>query len=74
MTAKPTHIISEMAPSAPAISIIVLKVKYPLHFVVRYVQPLHSISNQELLAKHLYNPRIQKERIVPHAPIILIIV
>ena len=24
--------------------------------------PLHSISNQELLEKHLYNPRIPKER------------
>ena len=35
--------------------------------------PLHSISNQELFEKHLYNPRTPKE-IVPHAPTILMIV
>ena len=36
MTGEPTHTASEMAPRAPAISII----KYPLHLVVSYVQPV----------------------------------
>ena len=40
----------------------VWKLKYTLHFVVSYFQPLHGISNQELFKKHLYNPRIPKER------------
>ena len=40
MTGEPMHIASEKAPRAPAISIIVRKVKYPLHFVVSYVQPV----------------------------------
>ena len=30
-------------------------VKYPLHFVVSHVQPVHSITNQELFEKHLCN-------------------
>ena len=34
-----THTVSEMAPCAPAISIIV-QVKNPLRFVVSYVQPV----------------------------------
>ena len=43
--------------------IIVWKVKYPLRFVVSYVQRIvRSISNQELFEKHLCNPRIPKER------------
>ena len=40
MTGEPTHTTSEMVPRAPAISIIVWKVKYPLRFVVSYVQPV----------------------------------
>ena len=42
MTGEPTHATSEMVPRAPAISIIttVWKVKYPLCFVVGYVQPI----------------------------------
>ena len=40
MTGEPTHIASEMAPHTPAISIFVRKVKYPLRFVVSYVQPV----------------------------------
>ena len=39
MTGEPMHTVSEMAPRTPAISIIV-QVKYPLHFVVSYVQPV----------------------------------
>ena len=34
------HILEEMVPRAPVISIIVWKVKYPLRFVVSYVQPV----------------------------------
>ena len=40
MTGEPTHTASEKAPRTPAISIIVSKVKYPLRFVVSYVQPV----------------------------------
>ena len=40
MIGEPTHTASEKAPRAPAISIIVSKVKYPLLFVVSYVQPV----------------------------------
>ena len=40
MTGEPTHTASEKAPRPPAISIIIWKVKYPLHFVVSYVQPV----------------------------------
>ena len=40
MIGEPTHTASEKAPHAPAISIIVSKVKYPLRFVVSYVQPV----------------------------------
>ena len=40
MIGEPTHIASEKAPRTPAISIIVSKVKYPLRFVVSYVQPV----------------------------------
>ena len=36
--------------------------KYPLRFVVCYVQPVTQHFNQELFEKHLYNPRIPKER------------
>ena len=38
MTGEPTHTASEMAPRPPAMLIIVCKVKYPLHFIVSYVQ------------------------------------
>ena len=47
-----------MAPRAPAISIIVLKVKYPLRFVVSYVQPitqhfeLRSVQKAPLQSTH----------------------
>ena len=37
--------------------------KYPLRLVVSYVQLSHSISNQELFRKHLYNLRIPKEMV-----------
>ena len=40
MNGEPTHTASEMVPRAPAISIIIRKVKYPLHSVVSYVQPI----------------------------------
>ena len=40
MIGEPTHTASEKAPRAPAISIIVSKVKYPLRFVVSYIQPV----------------------------------
>ena len=40
MTGKPTCATSKMVPHAPAISIIVCKVKYPLRFVVGCVQPV----------------------------------
>ena len=40
MTSEPMHTVSEMAPCTPTISIIVLKVKYPLCFIVGYVQPV----------------------------------
>ena len=40
MTGEPMHIAFEMMPHAPAISIIILTVKYPLRFVVSYVQPV----------------------------------
>ena len=40
MTGEPTHTASQMVPSAPAMLIIVCKVKYPLCFVVNYVQPI----------------------------------
>ena len=40
MTGQPTHTSSEMAPHTPAISVIACKVKYPLCFVVSYVQPV----------------------------------
>ena len=40
MTGEPTHSASEMAPRPSAISIIASKVKYPLYFVVSYVQPI----------------------------------
>ena len=59
MTGEPTRTASKMAPRAPAISIIVSKVKYPLRFIVSFVQP---ISDHELIEKHLCNPCIQKER------------
>ena len=40
MAGEPTHTASEMVLRAPAMSIIVRKVKYPLRFVVSYVQPV----------------------------------
>ena len=49
MAGEPTHTASEKAPRAPAISIIVWKVKLPLCFVVSYVQPITQHFNQELV-------------------------
>ena len=42
MTGEPTHTASEMAPRAPATvyQYIIWKVKYPLCFIVNYVQPV----------------------------------
>ena len=37
MTGEPTHTASEMAPRPP---IIVWRVKYPLRFIVSYIQPI----------------------------------
>ena len=57
MTGEPTHTASEMAPHAPVLSIIVLNLKYPLHFVVGYVQPvtqqyeLRNVQKAPLLSK-----------------------
>ena len=45
----------EIVPHAPVISINVLKVKYPLYFIVSLFNPLHSSMNQELFEKHLCN-------------------
>ena len=38
--------------------------KWSIHYasLSAMLNPLHSISNQELFKKHLYNPRIPKER------------
>ena len=55
MTGKPMHTVSEIAPRTPAISIIVWKVKYPLRFIVSYVQPQHfesrTVRKAPLLSK-----------------------
>ena len=48
-----------MVPLSPAILIVVRKVEYPLSAMFNL---LHSISNQELFKKHLYNPHVPKER------------
>ena len=37
LTGEPAHTISEMEPCTP---VIIQKIKYPLHFVVSYVQPV----------------------------------
>ena len=51
MTGEPTHTASEMASRAP---IIILKVKYPLRFVVGYVQPVtQQYESRTLFEKHL---------------------
>ena len=39
----------------PVISIKIWKIKYPLRFVLSYVQPLTQQYNQELFKKHHYN-------------------
>ena len=40
MTGEPMHTACEMVPRAPAVSIIIQKVKYPLRFIIGYVQPV----------------------------------
>ena len=51
MTGEPMHTASEMASCAPAISIIVLKLKYPLHLVVSYVQPVTQLFKSRTVQK-----------------------
>ena len=58
MTGEPTHATSEMAPRAPAMLIIVCKVKYQLRFIVSYVQPvtqhfeLRTVQKAPLQSQH----------------------
>ena len=64
MTGELTYTASEMAPHAPAISIVIIrKVKYPLRFVVSCVQPItQQYKIQELFEKHLCNQHSHYEK------------
>ena len=59
MTGEPTHTASKMVPCAPAISIVVWKVRHPLCFVVGCVQPitqqyeLRTVQKAPLQSKQL---------------------
>ena len=63
MTGEPTNTASEMVLRTPAISIIALKVKYPLRFVVSYVQPVTQHYKSRTVRKApLQSMHIPKER------------
>ena len=58
------HLKKEMASSAPALSIIIWKVKYPLRFIVSYVQHItqHYESKTMPKAPHEFTHTASKER------------
>ena len=63
MTGEPTHTASEMAPRPPLYQLSSEKLSIHYALLSAMFNPLHSISNQELSWKHLYNLRIPKEMV-----------
>ena len=65
MTGEPTHTTSEMTPHAPAMLIIVCKVKYPLCFIVSYVQPITQHFESKTIRKvPLQSPHTERNGVV----------
>ena len=61
MTGELTHTVSEKA-LRPSYINYRLKSEVSIMPLSAMLNPLHSISNQKLFKKHLYNPCIPKER------------
>ena len=73
MAGEPTHTASEMASHAPAMLIIVCKVKYPLRFIVSYVYPITQYFESRTVQKApLQSPHTERKAAM--SPVILIIV